>query len=307
MSESIGFIGLGAMGQRMARHLLDHGFGLELFNPSPQAMAPLLQRGARRHATPREVADAAEIVLVCVPTPEIVEQVVLGEHGVILGQRVRILVDHSTTGPTVARRLEQVLKARGIASLDAPLAGGVAGAEAGTLSVMAAGDAAAYARCQPVFAAYGRKVVHLGETAGLGQTLKLVNNMIVSATLVATSEALLFGIKVGLDAGQMLDILNASTARSYTSESILAGTVLPRDFNFGFRLDLMRKDIRLFLTEAEAAGVPAITSAVVKQFFDQAINTGEPTRDMSHVVEVLEGLAGVKIECVPDGATVLPN
>ncbi|MDT4820269.1 2-(hydroxymethyl)glutarate dehydrogenase [compost metagenome] len=295
MNESIGFIGLGAMGQRMARHLLEHGFGLELHDPDPQALAPLLARGARSHRSPREVADAAQIVLVCVPTPEIVEQVVLGENGVIHGESVRVLVDHSTTGPSMARRLEQALKERGIAALDAPLAGGVAGAEAGTLSVMVGGPADAYARCQPAFAAFGRKVLHLGDAAGLGQTLKLVNNMIVGATLVATSEAVLFGIKAGLDPQQVLEMLNASTARSYTSENIVAGTVLRREFDFGFRLDLMRKDIRLFLAEAEANGAPAFTCAVVKQFFDQAVNSGEPSRDMTRVVQVLEGLAGVRI------------
>ncbi|MCY1279446.1 2-(hydroxymethyl)glutarate dehydrogenase [compost metagenome] len=295
MNESIGFIGLGAMGQRMARHLLEHGFGLELHDPDPQALAPLLARGARSHGSPREVADAAQVVLVCVPTPEIVEQVVLGENGVIHGESVRVLVDHSTTGPSMARRLEQALKERGISALDAPLAGGVAGAEAGTLSVMVGGPADAYARCQPAFAAFGRKVLHLGDAAGLGQTLKLVNNMIVGATLVATSEAVLFGIKAGLDPQQVLEMLNASTARSYTSENIVAGTVLRREFDFGFRLDLMRKDIRLFLAEAEANGAPAFTCAVVKQFFDQAVNSGEPSRDMTRVVQVLEGLAGVRI------------
>ncbi|CAD5109974.1 NAD(P)-dependent oxidoreductase [Zestomonas carbonaria] len=296
MSENIGFIGLGAMGQKMARHLLDHGFALDLYDPNPAALAPLLARGARSHASPREVADVAEIILVCVPTPEIVEQVVLGENGVIQGETVRILVDHSTTGPSMARRLDQALKDRGIAALDAPLAGGVAGAEAGTLSVMVGGDASAYARCEAVFASFGRKVVHIGDQAGLGQTLKLVNNMIVGATLVATSEALLFGIKAGLEPRQMLEILNVSTARSYTSENMLAGTVMKREFDFGFRLDLMRKDIRLFLAEAEATGAPAFTCAVVKQFFDQAINSGEPSRDMTHVVQVLESLAQVRIE-----------
>ena len=296
MSENIGFIGLGAMGQKMAHHLLDHGFTLDLYDANPAALTPLLVRGARSHGSPREVADAAEIVLICVPTPEIVEQVVLGEHGIIQGKAVRILVDHSTTGPSMARHIDQALKARGIAALDAPLAGGVAGAQAGTLSVMVGGDAKAYARCEPVFASFGRKVVHIGDQPGLGQTLKLVNNMIVGATLVATSEALLFGIKSGLEPKQMLEILNVSTARSYTSENMLAGTVLKREFDFGFRLDLMRKDIRLFLAEAEAIGAPAFTNAVVKQFFDQAINSGEPSRDMTHVVQVLESLAQVRIE-----------
>jgi 2-hydroxy-3-oxopropionate reductase len=295
-TPSIGFIGLGAMGQKMARHLLDKGFDLHVSDPNPQALAPLLERGARSYSTPRGVADHAQIVLVCVPTPDIVERVVLGADGVIHGQQINILVDHSTTGPSLARRLQAELAERGIDALDAPLAGGVAGAQNGTLSVMVGGDRGAYERCVPVFAAFGKKVEHLGTEPGLGQTLKLVNNMIVAATLVATGEAMLFGIKAGLDARQMVEMLNASTARSFTSEQILAGTVMRREFDFGFRLDLMRKDVRLFLAEAENAGAPAFTSSVVKQFFDQALSEGDPARDMTHVVQVLERLAGATLQ-----------
>lgn len=295
-TPSIGFIGLGAMGQKMARHLLDKGFDLALFDPNPLALAPLLAQGARGFATPREVADHAQIVLVCVPTPDIVERVVLGADGVIHGQQINILVDHSTTGPSLARRLQAELAERGIDALDAPLAGGVAGAQNGTLSVMVGGDRGAYDRCLPVFAAFGKKVEHIGTEPGLGQTLKLVNNMIVAATLVATSEAMLFGVKAGLEPRQMVEMLNASTARSFTSEQILAGTVMKREFDFGFRLDLMRKDVRLFLAEAENAGAPAFTSSVVKQFFDQALSEGDPARDMTHVVQVLERLAGVTLQ-----------
>ncbi|WP_194790490.1 NAD(P)-dependent oxidoreductase [Pseudomonas sp. UFMG81] len=296
MSEEIGFIGLGAMGQKMAMHLIVNGFNLNIFDPNPSALAPLLERGARSHSSPKEVADAAQIVLVCVPTPDVVDQVVLGVDGVIEGKAVRIVVDHSTTGPSMARHIHQVLATRDITALDAPLAGGVIAAKAGTLSVMVGGDKAAYLRCLPVFGAFGRKVEHIGDRPGLGQTLKLVNNMIVASTLVGTAEALLFGIKSGLEAKQMLDILNVSTARSFTSETLIANSVLSREFDFGFRLDLMRKDIRLFLAEAENSGSPAFTSAVVKQFFDQAMSQGDKARDMSHVVEVLEGLAGVKIK-----------
>jgi 3-hydroxyisobutyrate dehydrogenase-like beta-hydroxyacid dehydrogenase len=295
-APSIGFIGLGAMGHKMALHLLDNGFDLSLFDPNPQALGPLLARGARSFATPREVADHAHIVLVCVPTPDIVERVVLGTDGVIHGQQINILVDHSTTGPSLARRLHAELADRGIDALDAPLAGGVAGAQNGTLSVMVGGDRHAYERCVPVFAAFGKKVEHIGTEPGLGQTLKLVNNMIVAATLVVTSEAMLFGVKAGLDARQMVEMLNASTARSFTSEQILAGTVMRREFDFGFRLDLMRKDVRLFLAEAENAGAPAFTGSVVKQFFDQALSEGDPARDMKHVVQVLERLAGVTLQ-----------
>lgn len=294
--DTIGFIGLGAMGQKMAGHLLDHGFNLALSDPNPDALAPLRDRGAQIYATPREVADHAAIVLVCVPTPAIVEQVVLGADGVIHGQQVKILVDHSTTGPSLARQLHRELAERGINALDAPLAGGAAGAQAGTLSVMVGGEQHAFDRCLPAFRAFGKTVEHLGSEPGLGQTLKLVNNMIVAATLVASSEAMLFGVKAGLDPRQMIDMLNVSTARSFTSEHILAGTVMRREFDFGFRLDLMRKDVRLFLAEAENSGVPAFTSAVVKQFFDQALSDGDPARDMSHVVQVLEQLAGVSLQ-----------
>jgi 2-hydroxy-3-oxopropionate reductase len=295
-SETIGFIGLGAMGQKMAHHLLDNGYGLSIFDPNPQVLAPFLERGARNHGSPREVADHARIVLICVPTPDIVEHVVLGDNGVIHGQQVEILVDHSTTGPSMARRVAQALRDRGIQALDAPLAGGVAGALKGTLSVMVGGDQTAYQQCEPVFACFGKKVEHIGTAPGLGQTLKLVNNMIVGATLVATSEALLFGIKSGLEPGKMLDMLNASTARSFSSEHILAGTVLQRQFDFGFRLDLMRKDVRLFLAEAETMGAPAFTCAIVKQFFDQAMSEGDPARDMTNVVKVLEKMAGATID-----------
>lgn len=295
MSTTIGFVGLGAMGLKMALHLLDKDFRLSIYDPDPNAVATAVARGAQSHGSPQEVADVAEIVLICVPTPEIVEQVALGEDGLIHGKTVQIVVDHSTTGPRMARYLHQLLAEKGIAALDAPLAGGVSGAKAGTLSVMVGGNKAAYTRCVPVFGAFGRKVEHIGTEPGLGQTLKLVNNMIVASTLVATSEAMLFGIKAGLDARQMLDILNVSTARSFTSESLIASSVISREFDFGFRLDLMRKDVRLFLSEAEDSGSPAFTSAIVKQFFDQAMSQGNPVRDMSHVVEVLEGLAGVKI------------
>lgn len=295
MQDKIGFIGLGAMGRHMAAHLLRKGYELFVCDTNDAAAAALVTQGAVRCDTARRVADSADIVLACLPTPDVVERVLTGAGGVIDGSRVRIVVDHSTTGPSTARRVAELLAARGVAALDAPLAGGVAGAEAGTLSVMVGGDAQAYARCEPVFQTFGRKVVHVGTQPGLGQVLKLVNNMTVGATLIATSEAVLFGIKSGLDAGVLLDMLNASTARSFASESLLAGAIASRRFDFGFRMDLMRKDMRLYLQEAEAAGAPAFTTALTKQFFDQAMANGQAAEDMTRVVQVLEKLAGVEI------------
>lgn len=295
MKDKIGFVGLGAMGGRMVPHLLKAGYEVYVCDAQAEAVTDAVMQGAVRCASARHVADQADIVLACLPTPDVVEAVALGEDGIAEGSRVRVFVDHSTTGPSMALRLAEGLAKHDIASLDAPLAGGVPGAQAGTLSVMVGGDRAAYARCEQVFRSFGRNVVHVGPTPGAGQTLKLANNVIVASTLVATAEAMLLGLKNGLDARVLLDMLNVSTARSYTSENIIAGAVLSRRFNFGFRLELMRKDVRLFLAEAEQAGAPAFVAALTKQFFDQAVAHGHGADDMTQVVRELERLAGVEI------------
>lgn len=295
MNDKIGFIGLGAMGCRMVPHLLKHGFEVLVHDVDTAAVDAMVRQGAGGCATAREVGGRADIVLTCLPTPDIVEQVVFGADGLSAGTRFKIFVDHSTIGPTAARKLAAGLAARGIAALDAPLAGGVAGAAAGTLSVMASGDAAAYLRCEQVFKAFGRKVVHVGAQPGLGQALKLVNNMALGATLVATCEALLFGIKAGLDPRTLLDMINASTGRSFASEAIIDRAIMTRSFDFGFRMELMRKDVRLFLSEAEQVGVSTFTCSVVKQFFDQAIASGHGGDDMSAVIRELEQQANAEI------------
>lgn len=293
--EKIGFVGLGAMGGHMVRHLLKAGHDVYVTDIDSDTVAAAVMHGASRCESALHVADNAEIVLTCLPTPEIVEEVALSDNGIGSGSAIRFFVDHSTIGPTASSRIATKLAEKGIFALDAPLAGGVAGAEAGTLSVMASGDAEAYRRCEPVFLAFGRNVVHVGEKPGLGQTLKLVNNMIVGATLVATCEAVLFGIRNGLDAEVLITMLNRSTARSFTSETIVAGAILERSFDFGFRMDLMRKDLRLFLLEAERAGASTFATSVVKQFFDRAVANGHGGEDMSRVVLELEALSGAEI------------
>lgn len=296
MKDKIGFIGLGAMGNKMVPLLLKTGYEVFVSDLNTDAVAQMVMLGAAYCESPSHVADNADIVLVCLPTPDIVERVALGDDGVVQGKRVRVFVDHSTSGTTVARHVAAELAKRGIEALDAPLAGGVAGATSGTLSVMVGGNREAFDRCEPVFRSFGKNVVHVGSKPGMGQALKLVNNMIVASTLVATSEAVLMGVKAGLPADIMLQMLNVSTARSFTSEVLIGKCVMSRRFDMGFRMDLMRKDIRLFLAEAEAHGTPAATSSVVKQFFDQALATADdPARDMTFVVAYLEKMAQAQI------------
>jgi 3-hydroxyisobutyrate dehydrogenase-like beta-hydroxyacid dehydrogenase len=291
----VGFIGLGMMGGHMVRHLLSRGFEVHVFDLDAAALARATALGAIRHPTPVSVADAAEAVLVCLPTPDVVRAVALGPDGIVNGRKAKIYVDHSTTGPSVAREVALALSERQITSLDAPLAGGVAGAEAGTLSVMASGHAWAFEKVKSSFQSFGKNVVLVGTEVGQGQALKLVNNMIVGATLVATCEAMLFGIRSGLSPKVILDMINVSTGRSFTSEHIISKAIMTRSFDFGFRLELMRKDLRLCLAEAEATGASMLTCTTAKQLYDLAHFNGLAKADMTEVIRELERWAAVEI------------
>jgi 3-hydroxyisobutyrate dehydrogenase-like beta-hydroxyacid dehydrogenase len=290
-----GFVGLGAMGGHMVRHLLAHKFAVSVYDTNADVLHAAKTLGAHVCGSAREVADRARVVMVCLPTPDIVHAVALGQNGVIEGKAVGIYVDHSTTGPSVAREVAAALAQKGIAALDGPLAGGVAGAEAGTLSVMAAGPVTAYREVEHVFKAFGRNVAHVGDQPGQGQVLKLINNMIVGTSLIASAEAVLFGVKSGLDAEVILKMLNVSTGRSFTTEEILGRRILERTFDFGFRMELMLKDLRLFVQESEKSGVPSVVNTVAKQAYEWAVAHGRGGSDMARVVEELEQRAGVKI------------
>jgi 3-hydroxyisobutyrate dehydrogenase-like beta-hydroxyacid dehydrogenase len=290
-----GLIGLGMMGGHMVRHLLARGFAVHVFDVNAAAVDRAVGLGATAHRTAAAVADAAEAVSVCLPTPDVVREVVLGRNGVIEGRKVRIYADHSTTGPSVAREIASALRERQITALDAPLAGGVAGADAGTLSVMVSGQPWAFEKVRDAFKTFGRNVVLVGTEVGQGQSLKLVNNMIVGATLAATSEAVLFGIRCGLAPRTIIDMINASTGRSFSSEHILNKAVMTGTFDFGFRLELMRKDLRLCLAEAEAVRMAMPTCSTAKQLYDLADFHGPAGADMTEMVHMLECWASSQI------------
>ena len=290
-----GFIGLGAMGAHMVRHMLAAGFPVHVFDLNPAAVQEAQALGAIPAASIREIADRAELVLVCLPTPDIVREVALGKDGLAGGKAIRIYIDHSTTGPTVAREVGEALAAHGIIALDGPLAGGVARAQTGALSVMCSGDVTAFARAEPVLKSFGSNVVHVGDGLGQGQVVKLINNMIVGTNLIAAAEAVLFGVKSGLKAEVVLDMLNLSTGRSFVTEDLMTRRILERKFDFGFRMELMLKDLRLFVRESEESGTPTLVNTVAKQFYEQAVAAGGTGRDMIEVVRLLETAAGVEI------------
>ncbi len=292
---TLGFVGLGVMGAPMVRRLLAAGHRVLAHDTNPAALAAAASGGAEARGSAAAVAAEADVVLVSLPTPAVVKAVALGPGGLAEGRAMRVYVDLSTTGARVAKEVAEGLAPRGVAALDAPVSGGVAGAEAGTLSIMAAGDPAAFARVRPVLETIGSNTVFVGEAVGQGQTLKLVNNLLAATTWAAGCEALAMGAKAGLDPDLMLRVLNASSGRSFPTERFAAGPVLSRRFDFGFRMELMVKDMRLALEEAEALGLVMPTCGAARVLYGLAVAQHGPDADVTELVRVTEGWAGVEV------------
>lgn len=294
MGEHIGFIGLGRMGSRMAARLLDAGHTLTIFDVDEEAVAALLARGAVRAGSPAEVADAAALVFASLPSPPIVEDVALGVRGVIQGSKVETFVDLSTTGPGVAATIANALAAKSIVALDAPVSGGIKGAAEGTLSVMVSGPRAAYLRAEPILKTFGN-LFFMGEQPGLGQTMKLVNNLLGACAIAITSEGMAMGMKAGLDPKLMIDVLNVSSGRSSATQDKWPRSVLPRSFDFGFATALSLKDVRLCLDEAEAMGVPTTVGDAVRDILARTYDTYGPDSDFTDMARLAEQDAGLDL------------
>ena len=294
MTATIGFLGVGRMGGPMAGRLIDAGHRLVVHDVSEAAMAALQARGAARAVSPAEVADAAPIVFASLPTPAIVREAVLGSRGVVQGKALRLFVDLSTSGPAAAVAIAEGLGARGVAALDAPVSGGVAGAAKGTLAVMISGPRAAYEEVEPLLAVFGR-LFFLGEKPGLGQTVKLANNLLSATAIAITSEAMAMGVKAGVDPSLMLDVFTASSGRNTATEDKFPRCVVPRRFDTGFAAGLLFKDVRLCLDEAEALGVPMVVGAAVRQILSITCNRFGPDSDCTEIAKVIESWANCRI------------
>src|SRR5215475_5577906 len=258
----IGFIGLGNMGAHMARRLVEAGHRVIVYDTRQEAIGNLAALGAVAARSPKEVADAAETVMVSLPTPDIVLKVATGRDGVIEGKRVRRFVDLSTTGSVMAQKIFKLLADKNIVQIDAPVSGGVRGAAKGTVAVMASGPRADVAAVEPALKVIG-KFFFISERPGAGQTMKLCNNVLSAAAMAATSESMVAGVKAGLDPRTMVAVINASSGRSTATEQKFPDVVIPRTFNQGFTAGLMLKDVNLFISEAKALGVPVATIEAV--------------------------------------------
>src|SRR6201996_1204994 len=226
MQQKIGFIGLGAMGAPMVQRLLSAGYPVVVHDPDAAAVKTATAAGAQAAGSPMQIAAEVEIIMVSLPTPDVVRRVALGENGLAKGDRAKIYVDLSTTGPGVAQEVAAGLAPTGIVALDAPVSGGPTGAKAGTLTVMVSGDAVAYETVRPALLEIGRNTMLVGDRVGQGQTLKLVNNLMAAANYAVASECLVMGAKAGLDADMMVGVINKSSGRSFVSETFVAKAVL---------------------------------------------------------------------------------
>lgn len=294
MNETIGFIGLGIMGQGMVRNLLDKGFVVYIWNRTHSKMDPFIEIGAIAATSPADVASHADIIITCVSDTPDVEHVMLQSNGVIFGAKPgNLVIDMSTISPEVTRRLAKALGDRGVHMLDAPISGGSEGAAKGTLSIMVGGDAAQVARAMPVFEAMGKTITHVGEN-GAGQTVKLVNQILVVVTMLGVGEALLFAQAGGLDLNKTLDAVTQGAAGSWMLSN-RGPQVVERDWRPGFTIDLQQKDLRLVLEAADQMGVPLLGTNMVFNLYRTLQQQGLGLEGNHALVKALEHLSGIEI------------
>jgi 3-hydroxyisobutyrate dehydrogenase len=292
--EMFGFVGVGKMGSLMSTRLLNAGQRVCVFDTDEKAVAALEKAGAQRAGSAAEAASIAQTVFLSLPNPEIVQNVALGRGGVIEGTRVKHVADFSTIGPRTAGIVARALAERKITYVDAPVSGGLRGAREGTLAVMVSCPRNVYAVLEPVLKTFG-KPFHLGEVAGQAQTMKLANNLLAAAAIAVSSEAMVMGVKAGLDPQMMLDILNAGTGRNSATQDKFPRAILPGTFDFGFTTGLSYKDVRLCIDEAESLGVPMVVGAAVRQMLAVTNAVYGADSDFTSMCRVVESWAGVEV------------
>ncbi|WP_407178300.1 NAD(P)-dependent oxidoreductase [Bradyrhizobium sp. STM 3562] len=290
----IGFVGLGKMGFPMARRLIEAGHHLIVFDSRKEPVEALRALGAEAASSPKEIADRTETVMASLPSLQASLDVATGAAGVIEGKRVRRFVDLSTVGSQMALHIHDLLRGRNIVQIDSPVSGGVAGAEKGTLAVMVSGPRAEFETVRGALEVIG-KVFFIGEKPGSGQTMKLANNFLSATAMVATSEAVVMGVKAGLDPKVMIDVINAGSGLNTASRDKFPRSVLPRSFDFGFATGLMVKDVRLALEEMKSLGLRMEVAEAVGRLWEVVIREEGAESDFTAAIKPIEKAAGVVV------------
>ncbi|MBI3932329.1 MAG: NAD(P)-dependent oxidoreductase [Acidobacteria bacterium] len=292
MQKRVGFAGLGLMGSRMARNLLEKGFPLAVWNRTAERCRPLADAGAQVARTPRELAEGADVVVSCVADPAAVERLVFAEDGVLSAARAGFrYLETSTISPDLSRRVAEALRTRGADALEAPVTGSRIGAERGTLLLMTGGRKETHEELLPVMMAMGTKAIHCGEI-GQASVVKLIGNTIISFMLEGLCEGLVVGRRAGLSPETILEVVMASGFAS-PYFTFKGGAIARRDFDTHFSIDLLVKDQGLMLDEAGARKAPMPGLAAIREVFQSARGQGFGGEDIAAVVKVLERAAGL--------------
>ncbi len=289
----VGFIGLGLIGTPMSRNLISAGHDVTVWNRTADRMDPIVAEGASTGASPSDVARQSDVTITMVSDSPDVKEVVLGESGVIEGAAARsVVVDMSTISPSMTRSIATRLAEKDVDMLDAPVSGGVNGAESGSLSIMVGGNPEVFERCMPVLEAMGKQITYCGDN-GMGQVTKLSNQIIGLGNMAAMCEALVFAIKAGGDPDALLSAWSGGAARSWMVEN-LGPSILDGQFAPGFMIDLAQKDLRLVLEAAAEMDTPLFTTPLVSQIFRSAQQMGHGLDGIQAYVKVFEKLAGLE-------------
>ncbi|MBU2534758.1 MAG: 3-hydroxyisobutyrate dehydrogenase [Chloroflexi bacterium] len=298
--KKLGFIGLGNMGKGMALNLARAGYPLTVHDIRPEPVQELVQAGAKAAGSPREVAENSEIVITMVTSSPHVEQIMFGPDGVLAGlKKGNIIIDMSTIDPIVTRKVVAAAAEKGIDMMDAPVSGAPPKAADGTLSIMVGGKKEIFDQCKPVLEVMGEKIIHVGEV-GMGEVVKLANNLAAAIAGIGVFEGFLFGVKLGADPRVLYEVMSASSGNSWVLQTrVPYPNVIPQspannDFAPGFTADLMAKDLGLILSAAEATKIPLLAGSLTRQLVEAARAAGFGNKDWSVVAKIIQQLAGEK-------------
>lgn len=301
MKPVIGFIGIGAMGTPMSQSLLGAGYCLIVYDLNDKAVEVMVQAGAEKASSPRELAKRSSVVITMLPASPNVEAVVLGPDGVIEGARPgTIVIDMSSSYPPSTRMVGERLATKGIRMLDAPVSGGTKGARERTLTIMVGGEEKDFEECRPIFEAMGKNIYHVGKI-GAGHTVKALNNLCSACSMVITSEALVVVAKMGLSPDRVIEVINASSGRSWSSQFKFPTYVLNDAFNSGFSVGLMNKDVEIATRLGRELHVPMFVGSMVQQLYNHAVGQGAGDECHTAIVKLIEDWGGVKVRSKEGG------
>lgn len=295
MNKRIAVVGLGQMGGRLAKRLIEQGHSIGVYDSNSASVEKFEALGAAAFDSLESLGAAHDVVITVLPNADIVREVVLGEKGLACGMRSgSFLIDMTTSVPSVTVEIAAALAKKGVAMLDAPVSGGVQKAEAGTLTIMVGGPEDVLAVLRPVLEELGSVILHVGDI-GAGHIAKALNNLVTAASLAITSEALAVSVAMGVNAKKMLDVINAGSGRSAASETKFAQQVLSRRFAPGFSVALMAKDVGIALDMAQALDTTLVVGSAVRDIWNQAVASGRGDRDHSAIAQLVEDQVGVEI------------